>query len=233
MAVSVCKIGSLHAFEGIAKQDNLLEIDNVKMVLDGCSQDDKGNWLKSEVGVNLFTQLFERLPKDIRCSPELIDTCASLIFDRLVSLAPDKHFIAQNFCFTILTVYELEDRFIVKYCGDGYIITRKKKANELEDEFEYISLEDECSEGCPKYYIYNYIPSAIYANGATFKEKVFLKSEYENVGVATDGLRYMLDLGFATVKKLNENLANDKAGRIRVQIARNSESIKDDITICF
>lgn len=233
MAVLVCKIGSLHVFEGIAKQDNLLAIDNVKMVLDGCSQDEKGEWLKSEVGVNLFAQLFERLPKDIRSKPELLETCVGLVFDKLIALAPDKHFIAQNFCFTILIVYELEDRFVVKYCGDGYIITRKKEVKETEDEFEYISLDDECSDGCPKYYIYNYIPSAIYAEGVTFKEKIFLKSEYQNVGVATDGLRYMLDLGFATIKKLNENLANEKAGKIRVQIARNSEKIKDDISICF
>lgn len=233
MSVLISKIGSLHTFEGIPKQDNLLAIDNVKMVLDGCSQDEKGNWLKSEVGVNLFTQLYERLPQDIRCNPDLIESCTSLIFEKLLSLTNDVSFIANNFCFTILVLYELEDRFVVRYCGDGYIITRKKDILEGEKEIEYISLESECNEGCPKYYVYNYIPSILYSDGVTFKQKEFLKSEYEKVGIASDGLKYLLDLGFGTVKKLNENLINDKAGRIRVQIAKNSESIKDDITICY
>lgn len=233
MSVLISKIGSLHVFEGIPKQDNLLAIDNVKMVLDGCSQDENGNWLKSEVGVNLFAQLFERLPKDIRCNPDMIESCTSLVFERLLSLSNDVSFISNNFCFTILMLYELEDRFVVKYCGDGYIIARKKEILEGENEIEYISLDSECNEGCPIYYVYNYIASKLYNNGVIFKQKEFMKSEYERIGIASDGLKYLLDLGFSTVKKLNENLVNDKAGKIRVQIARNSDSIKDDITICY
>lgn len=233
MSVLINKMGSLHVFEDIANQDYFLVVDNIKMVLDGCSQDENGNWLKSEVGVKLFSQLFERLPKDIRDDPNSLETCVNLVFDKLILLATDKHFISQNFCFTILIVYELEDRFIVKYCGDGYIIARRKNAGELEEEIEYISLDSECSEGCPKYYVYNYIPSKIYSEGVTFETMEFLKEEYENVGVATDGLRYLLDLGFGVKSKLNDNLINDKAGRIRVQIARNYDSIKDDITICY
>ncbi|MDO4283409.1 MAG: hypothetical protein Q4D02_07205 [Clostridia bacterium] len=233
MSVLINKMGSLHVFEDIANQDYFLAVDNIKMVLDGCSKDENGEWLKSEVGVKLFSQLFERLPKDIRNNPELLETCVNLIFDKLISLATDKSFISQNFCFTILIVYELEEKFVVKYCGDGYIITRKKNVSEAEDELEYISLESECNEGCPKYYVYNYISSKLYSEGVSFKTKEFSKEEYENVGIASDGLRYLLDLGFPVKSKLDENLLNDKAGRIRVQIARNYDSIKDDITICY
>lgn len=233
MSVLISKIGSLHVFEGIPKQDNLLAIDNVKMVLDGCSQDESGKWLKSEVGVNLFAQLFERLPQDVRCNPEAIENCTNMIFEKLLLIANDVTFISNNFCFTILVLYELDDRFVVNYCGDGYIITRKKDILEGENEIEYISLDSECNEGFPIYYVYNYISSKIYTQKITFKQKEFMKSEYEKVGIASDGLKYLLDLGFGTVKKLNENLLNDKAGKIRVQIARNSDSIKDDITICY
>ena len=233
MSVLLNKMGSLHGFEGIANQDYFLAVDNIKMVLDGCSQDENGNWLKSEVGVKLFSQLFERLPKDIRDDPNSLKTCINLVFDKLILLATDKDFISQNFCFTILIVYELEDKFVVKYCGDGYIIAKRKNIEEYEEEIEYICLDSECSDGCPKYYVYNYIPSKIYSEGVTFETMEFLKEEYENVGVATDGLRYLLDLGFGVRSKLNDNLINDKAGRIRVQIARNYDSIKDDITICY
>ncbi len=233
MSILVSKIGSLHEFEGIAKQDNLLAIDNIKMALDGCSSDINGNWLTSEIGVSLFAQLFERLPQDMRCAPERIEDCTKTVFDKLLSLAVDTRFITQNFCFTILVVYELEDKFVVKYCGDGYIITRKKEVLATEDDFEYISLEEECNDGCPKYYIYNYIQTELYSNGVTFKTREFSKEEFANVGVATDGLKYLLNLGFEVKRKFEDNLKADKAGKIRLQIARNSESIKDDITICY
>ncbi len=222
----------MHVFDNIPNQDNLLKIGNVKMVLDGCSKDENDNWLKSEVGVSMFTQLFEKLPDFMRRDPNLLEMCTNLIFERIISFFPDKKFILNNFCFTILVVYELEDRFVVKYCGDGYIITQNKN-KESPNMLDYIFLKSECKDGYPRYYVYNYIPNILYKNGVYFNERVFFKTEYENVGIATDGLEYLLNLEADIRKKFDENLINDKAGRIRVQIARNFESIKDDITICF
>lgn len=229
MAITINKIGSIHLFESIPNQDYFLQTDNIKMVMDGCSQDEQGEWLKSEIGVGLFAALFEKIPATLRNKPELLEECVKIVFDKILSLSSDPEFIARHFCFTILVVYELEDRFIVKYCGDGYILMKKKSSEEV----EYLFLEEECVQGCPKYYIYNYISSSVYPDGVCFQEMEFLKEEYENIGVASDGLRYLLDLGFEARKKLNENLLLGKEGRIRVQIVRNQDSMKDDITICF
>ncbi len=229
MSMIIHKLGSMHLAENIPNQDYFLLNDSFKMVLDGCSADEEGNWLTSEVGVRLFAQLFDRLPEEIKSSPDRLEEGVRMVFEKMMALAEDVLFLAQNFCFTIVVVYELEDRFLVKYCGDGYIITRKKEG----DEIEFISLEEECIQGCPKYYLYHYIPTELYLDDVSFQEKEFLKEEYENVGVATDGIRFFLDAGPLVQKKLEENLRQNKAGRIRVQIATMRDHMKDDITICY
>lgn len=223
--VIVNKIGDDHYVKSINNQDYYFVSDKIKMVFDGCS-----DCKNSEVGVKLFVELFSMIDKERLENPELFEENVNLVFEKLLSISNDINFILNNFCFTIIAVFETEKDFIVKYAGDGYIINRK------DDEIEYISLEDGCENGYPKYYIYNYIePEYLldYKEGVKFEEKIFSKENYQNVGVATDGLRFAFELDFVEQNKIKEFLLTGKAGKIKILINRNKIKFHDDITICF
>lgn len=223
--VVVNKIGCDHLACSKNNQDYFFVSDNLKMVFDGCSAGEN-----SEVGSILFSSLFKEIEKekqqDFNAFVENVDS----VFKRLLSLSDDIKFIFNKYCFTIVAVFETETDFIVKYAGDGFIITQK------EDNIEYISLEDGCIDGYPKYYIYNYIqPEYLldYKEGIEIQTKVFSKDEYQNVGVATDGLQYVNKLNWQEQKNLKEFLLDKKTGKIKRLINRNNEHLHDDITICF
>lgn len=223
--VLVNKIGDAHYVKSINNQDYYLVTEKVKMVFDGCS-----SGKNSEVGVKLFSSLFSMIDKERLEEPELFEENVNFVFKKLLSISNDINFIFDNFCFTILAVFETEEKFIVKYAGDGYVITRK------DDEIEYVCLDDGCKNGYPKYYIYNYISPEFlldYKDGVRFEEKVFSKKEYQNVGVATDGLRFAFCLDLKEQNNLKNFLIEGKSGKIKILINRNKIKFHDDITICF
>jgi hypothetical protein len=129
-------------------------------------------------------------------------------------------------CFTTLIVVEKDDWFEVLYCGDGYIIKEK-----LDGTIEFEKIDD---GDYPKYYVYNYIDKSrlsAYKDGVTFSSKIFYKDEYKNIGVATDGLRYIFGKDYE--EDFVELLKQRKANRIKLLINKEHIHFKDDITIAF
>ena len=229
--IRVCKMGSDHIFANMNNHDFAFNLLNMKIVMDGC-----GSGKHSEVGTRLFGQLFARNAKEYFdkgesiCEENFIEVVDS-IFKKMLELCSDTSFIFQNYCFTILVCFETETEFVVYSCGDGYIIKENSEGitfDELDDG-EY-----------PCYYIYNFIAdkSALveYKEGVSFKVTRFDKTNYFNVGVASDGLRYSENLLDVEKAKLMEFLHEGKGPQIEVLINRNNrrnEMFHDDISICF
>lgn len=223
--VVVNKLGSDHLDSSKNNQDYFFVSDRLKMVFDGCSQGEN-----SEVGSILFSSFFGEIEKETMENPEFFEENVKHVFERMLSLTKNLKFIFDKYCFTIVAVFETDTEFIVKYAGDGYVITRKN------DEIEYIELKDGCKDDCPKYYIYNYInPEYLddYKDGIKINTICFSKEDYQNVGVATDGLRFAENLDWQEKNKLKDNLIAGKAGQIKMLINRNRIRFHDDITICF
>lgn len=229
--IRVCKMGSYHNFANMNNHDFAFNLLNMKIVTDGC-----GSGKHSEVGTRIFGQLFARKSKEYFdkgesiCEENFIEIVNS-IFEKMLELCSDTSFIFQNYCFTILVCFELEDEFVVYSCGDGYIIKENEEGIIFDklDDGEY-----------PCYYIYNFITdkSALkeYKEGVRFKVTRFSKSEYSNVGVASDGLRYSENLLDDEKFKLMKFLHEGKGPQIEVLINRNNlrnEMFHDDISICF
>ena len=230
--VVVSKMGSDHNFANMNNHDYAFNLLNMKVVLDGC-----GSGKHSEVGTRVFAQLFARKAKEyvekgesINCDNfvEVVDS----VFKKMLELCADTSFIFQNFCFTILVCFELEDEFVVYSCGDGFII----KENE-----EGISFEELDDGEYPAYYIYNFIENKDalkeYKEGVSFKVAHFSKSEYNNVGVATDGLRFFENLLEVEKNKMMRFLHDGIGPGIEKLINRNNIQrngmFHDDISICF
>lgn len=229
--IRVCKMGSDHNFANMNNHDFAFNLLNMKVVMDGC-----GSGKHSEVGTRLFGQLFARKAKEYLdkgeyiCEENFIEVVDS-IFKKMLNLCSDTSFIFQNYCFTILVCFELEEEFVVYSCGDGYII------KENDEGITFDSLDD---GEYPCYYIYNFITdkSALieYREGVSFKVTRFDKHSYFNVGVASDGLRYFQNLLDVEKAKLLKFLHEGKGPQIEVLINRNNrknEMFHDDISICF
>lgn len=229
--IRVCKMGSDHNFANMNNHDFAFNLLNMKVVMDGC-----GSGKHSEVGTRLFGQLFARKAKEYFdkgesiCEENFIEVVNS-IFEKMLELCNDISFIFQNYCFTILVCFENEDEFVVYSCGDGYIIKENEEGISFDrlDDGEY-----------PCYYIYNFITdkSALveYKDGVCFKVTRFAKTDYFNVGVASDGLRYSENLLDVEKTKLMKFLHEGKSSQIEVLINRNNrknEMFHDDISICF
>ncbi len=204
------KPGHEHKEYGINCQDYGFIHNNIKCVVDGCSEG-----LHSEVGAKLFCQLFKH-EQDVNKTFQKI----------FLTLEKSAEHIKNYMCFTILYIIENEDNFIVNYCGDGYIIKHKHDGKikfEKIDDGEY-----------PKYYAYNYLDKkhlSHYQEGVSFKQVIHSKKEYKNIGVATDGLRYIFDKEFE--QEFINLLALNKEMAIKRLINREHKHFKDDITIAF
>jgi len=204
------KIGYEHKEYGTNCQDYGWIYNNIKCVVDGCSAG-----LHSEVGAKLFCELFK------------IENNIDNIFQKIfLTLDNSPENIKNYMCFTIMFVTENENNFIVKYCGDGYII-KQKHDNSIEfdkiDDGEY-----------PKYYAYNYLDKKYlshYQDGVSFEQILFPKTKYKNIGVSTDGLRFIFNKEFE--QEFIKLLALNKEVAIKRLINRENKYFKDDITIAF
>jgi hypothetical protein len=210
------KIGQDHIFYGLQNQDYGFECDNIKCVVDGCSEGKH-----SEVGAKLFCYKYlntKDLPECIieQLSHEIFCNNSQNIFDYML--------------FTVLFCKEYFDKWIVRTCGDGYIILQ-----DYLDRLILKELKEGAIEGYPLYYSYKFILeeklNGLKHNQIVFKEHTFLKSEYKNVGVATDGIRYIFGQNWCQdFKKL---IIIKSEVKIKRFINKYQNDFKDDITIVF
>lgn len=228
--ICLCKLGNEHLIGNLNNHDFAFVLPNMKIVLDGC-----GEGHHSEVGTRIFAQFFARKAKEYFDKGESIDEenfiqVVDSIFKKMLELCNDKNFIFNNYCFTILVCFETEDEFVVYSCGDGFIIKENGEGISFDklDDGEY-----------PAYFIYNYFTDKsalkMYKEGVCFNVSRFPKSEYSNVGVATDGLRFQEKLSGLEKAKLMQYLHEGRQGQIEKLINRNNKYglFHDDISICF
>ena len=213
MLMFINKIGTQHLEIGMNCQDYGLEKDGLKLVCDGCSEGEH-----SEIGAKSY------------CHLAGLGYGVHQIFKRLIDMFGQSTSSVKNFlCFTILSVTESGDYFKVSYCGDGYII--------LEDLEGNIHFEELNDGEYPKYFAYNYCDSdalKYYKDGVEISEKEYSKREYKNIGVASDGLRFIVKSDDEELKnEFIELLKSGKPVKIKRFINRNQKIFKDDITIVF
>lgn len=207
----ICKMGKEHIDNGKNCQDFAVKNNDFKMIVDGCSSS-----VNSEVGAQLFCNLLPKNNYDIRKTFNFL----RVIFDT------DRE-LKDHLLFTIVMVKETDNFFQVAICGDGFII-KQKHDNTIE--FEEIDYDNE-----PPYFAYNliYNRSSLtkYENGVGFQHYVFSKDEYKNIGVASDGIRYILDSIYKD--EFIEILNSNRDLKMKLFINRNIKHFKDDISIAF
>lgn len=207
------KIGMEHVEIGMNCQDYGYSEEYYPIICDGCSD---GN--HSEVGAKLYCYLVG----DCRLTKEKA-------FLKMINLFGDSPKVLKDYLsFTILELMSTPDDFIIHYCGDGYIILQDHNGN--------ITF-DELSDGeYPKYYIYNYIDKEHlkhYKDGVSFSQKTFSKEDYAKVGIASDGLRFILQADEELKQEFINCLKSGKEIKTKLFINRNHKIFRDDITIVF
>ncbi len=214
------KMGKYHKEFGINCQDFAADYENIKIVVDGCSDS-----AHSEVGAKLFCNL---LPK---CDYSIKKT-----FERLCQIFETDKEIKDYLLFTILILRENEDNFYVSICGDGYVILRDFEDNLELKKYEYGSE--------PPYYAYNKFSDKScltkYYNGVQINEYIFSKTQYKSVGISSDGLDYIVNSNYKNefiellkrgkpipikrfINKYENTIINDK----------NQRGFQDDISIAI
>ena len=207
------KIGYEHKENGTNCQDYGFENSGNYIVCDGCS-DGK----HSEVGAKIYCFLVGRYGLD-----------AEYAFYKMIDLFGENPINLKNYLsFTILELSDTTDEWLIDYCGDGYIILQDKDGN--------ITFEELTDGEYPKYYIYNYIDKEYlkhYKDGVAFTHKEYDKVLYKKVGIASDGLRFILQADEALKNEFIECLKSGKEMKVKLFINRNHKIFKDDITIVF
>lgn len=207
------KMGYEHKESGTNCQDYGFVGEHYSCVCDGCSEGKH-----SEVGAKLFCHLMKNE-----------NFCTGRVFDRLCGIIGTNPQCQRDFLsFTILQLSETEDIFAVTYCGDGYIILQDKDGN--------ITFEELTDGEYPKYYIYNYIDQEYlshYKGGVSFVRREYSKEQYQKVGIASDGLRFILQADGKLKNEFIECLKSGKETKVKLFINRNHKIFKDDVTIVF
>lgn len=199
---------------------------SVKCVCDGCSEGKH-----SEIGAGLYTLLSEN-STNYNIEKDMDELVTVLSHD--VQLTPST--IKNYLCFTVFVVLELDfgedmdNSFSVDYCGDGYIILQ-----DLEDNITFKKIDN---GEYPEYLAYNYIEDKdrlnYYKEGVHPKHESFSKRKYKNVGVATDGIRYIIDHEDEELKNEFINiLKSGKDTKMKIFINKHQSIFKDDVTIAF
>lgn len=206
------KIGYEHMESGRNCQDFGVIREHSSYVCDGCSEGEH-----SEVGAKLFCYLMQKYNNEKTAFSKL----PSLFFSEPKAL---KDYL----CFTILAATTATSSFFVKYCGDGFII--------LQDHSGNITFEELSDGEYPKYYVYNYIDKEHlkhYKDGVDFLHREYSKDDYAKVGIASDGLRFILQADDDLKQEFIECLQSGKELKTKLFINRNHKIFKDDITIIF
>ena len=214
----ICRQGNGHYLNGLNNQDFCYMENNLKLVTDGCSSAEF-----SEVGTRLFVQAFAKLPN--RFDVNEFESNVRKAFESILSITTEEDandFIANNLLFTIIACFETEDKFIVKFIGDGYIITVNH-----EDVVSYTRL---FYGKTPPYFAYTKIPTTTYEEPLKFKTFEYSKKDFKLVGIASDGIAPIAD------KKLDVDfdalvLGTDTKYSPEGIIRSNQSQFFDDITI--
>ena len=238
-------MGSYHSAYGINSQDFGFELENFYCVLDGCS-----SGKHTEIGVKLFAKsLFEQLQskKDFLNNDyqiqkliinnffytmkKIIPSYPSILFDNYDFFLKD---MENYLTFTILLVIETDKSWIVFYCGDGYIITEN-----IDNNLQFIPLD---YSDTPIYLAYSFIDRE-YLSIPDFdllgiKVQRFSKNDYIRIGVASDGLRFVVGNDYE--REFKNLLSHNKEWKLRRYInalnnrfLQNEGFFKDDITIAI
>lgn len=206
------KIGYEHMESGRNCQDFGVVGEYSSYVCDGCSEGEH-----SEVGAKLFCYLIQKY-HDV-----------SGAFIGLVKMFFEEPKALKNYlCFTILRLSETASSFHVSHCGDGFVI--------LQDHDGNITFEELSDGEYPKYYVYNYISEEHlkhYKDGVDFSYKEYSKDDYAKAGIASDGLRFILQADDDLKQEFIECLKSGKELKTKLFINRNHKIFKDDITIIF
>lgn len=214
------KMGYEHKENGVNCQDYGFVGENSSYICDGCSEGKH-----SEVGAKLFCHLM----KNHFLSEKSGYIDVNIAFSKLCEIIGNNPQWKRDFLsFTILRLSEMADTFAVTNCGDGYII--------LQDEDGNITFEELTDGEYPKYYIYNYIDSKYlshYKDGANFEQRRYSKDQYQKVGIASDGLRFILQADEDLKNEFIECLKSGKETKVKLFINRNHKIFKDDVTIVF
>ena len=217
--MKICRQGNGHYLDGLNNQDFCYMEKNLKLLTDGCSQ-----CLYSEVGTRLFIQQFAKL--NDRFELKKFESNVRTIFSKICSIADSAdakaEFITNNMLFTILACFELGDKFVVKFIGDGYIITVNNQ-----NMVSYIRLN---YGRTPPYFAYNKLSTNAYAEKLNFKTFEFSKKDFKKVGIASDGIAPIaekrVDDGFDNlIIGINTNYSPEGI------ITSNKHLFFDDVTI--
>jgi hypothetical protein len=136
-------------------------------------------------------------------------------------------------CFTILFLQELDDRWELFSCGDGFLVLEHH-----DGKIEFSSLEVSKN---PVYLAYSYIDNkyldleGMPAN-LGFTRQSFSKDYYKSVGIATDGMRYIIGSIYESdFKDLLRERKEWKLKRMINKLNNLNETgfFKDDITIAI
>lgn len=212
-----------HFTNGINNQDFGIEGENMLLVLDGCSAAKY-----SDSGVRLFGQLFSR--KEECNSLEKFEDNVQSVFEDILNMLSkyyttyeelEKDFIMENLLFTIIACFETEDKYVVKFFGDGYIVTQNAKG--------LISYMKLAYGKCPPYYGYRYC-NLVAPNFKTnqFKTFTFDKSSFKKVVIATDGIMPMVK---SDIKDLDTGIITGNYSLVETLINEKRTSFYDDVTI--
>ncbi|MDR2524079.1 MAG: protein phosphatase 2C domain-containing protein [Candidatus Nomurabacteria bacterium] len=229
MTIVLSKTGSEHLYSDRNRQDMALALPGLKVVLDGC-----GSMDFSEVGAALFGQMLKQEYKDRAklgrptITPDNFADITWTIFHKMSYLMPTDYLKSQNLSFTILACFEMPEEFVVMSCGDGFIV------KQISDEIVAEQLDD---GEYPKYFVYNFIEDKAilnaYREGVDFMLTRYAKQDFVNIGVATDGWRFVENLSVLERFSIDDFLKQGKKGKIGMLINRNIQVFKDDISICF
>jgi hypothetical protein len=204
--MKINKIGHQHLEYGTNMQDYVTIKDNIKVVADGCSEASH-----SEVGAKLFCSLISE------------SLNVEEVFLNIINLIGNEYKTLSDFLsFTFFIVKEEDNKFIVSYCGDGYIIKEDINGNITFDKID--------NGIYPEYYVYNFIDKdklKHYKEGVGIKTLEFSKEEFINIGVSTDGIRYFFENNLEF--KLIELIKNKKEVVFNRYINANHKIFKDDI----
>lgn len=207
------KVGYEHKESGINCQDYGFEETGNYIVCDGCSEGKH-----SEVGAKIYCHLAGSCALD-----------AEYAFCKMIDLFGKNSSTLKNYLsFTILELSDTSDEWLIDYCGDGYIILQDNDGN--------ITFNELTDGEYPKYYVYNYIDKEClkhYKEGVEFGHVEYGKDQYRKAGIASDGLRFILQADEDLKKEFIECLKSGRETKVKLFINRNHKIFKDDITIVF
>lgn len=228
--MKIVKMGTAHKENDINCQDAVGSYkDIIKIVCDGCSEGKH-----SEVGAKLFCEMFIKKYSEFinkGKSPMHVPTLMVIVIDELIQfIGNDAQTIKDYLSFTVLIATKTpgDNCFHVYYCGDGYII--------VDNNNEGITLKKIDYGEYPKYLAYNYINSSLmkeYGTGVEIDEMIL--ENCKNVGVASDGIRFVaeLDDDSELKKEFKQILSDGKEIKMKLFFNRNSKLFQDDFSIVF